>query len=153
MAKRGLRRKRTMRRSRKMHGGQSSVAANAGPVDSGNSYVLSQYGDGNTQWDNVFGPQSTSVMGNEIVNLQHPQQVPAMLYPMKGGSYGMNTMNTMDTMNTMKGGKRRTRKMRRRGGQLISAASATPFALWGMQNMFSRRVKSRRGKKSRRGRR
>ena len=134
MAKRGLRRKRTMRRSRKMHGGQCSVAANAGPVDSGNSYVLSQYGDGNTQWDNVFGPQSTSVMGNEIVNLQHPQQVPAMLYPMKGG-------------------KRRTRKMRRRGGQLISAASATPFALWGMQNMFSRRVKSRRGKKSRRGRR
>lgn len=134
MAKRGLRRKRTMRRSRKMHGGQSSVAANAGPVDSGNSYVLSQYGDGNTQWDNVFGPQSTSVMGNEIVNLQHPQQVPAMLYPMKGG-------------------KRRTRKMRRRGGQLITAASATPFALWGMQNMFSRRVKSRRGKKSRGGKR
>lgn len=133
MAKRGLRRKRTMRRSRKMHGGQSSVAANAGPVDSGNSYVLSQYGDGNTQWDNVFGPQSTSVMGNEIVNLQHPQQVPAMLYPMKGG-------------------KRRTRKMRRRGGQLISAASATPFALWGMQNIYSKKMKSRRGKKSRRGR-
>ncbi len=133
MAKRGLRRKRTMRRSRKMHGGQSSVAANAAPVDSGNSYVLSQYGDGNTQWDNVFGPQSTSVMGNEIVNLQHPQQVPAMLYPMKGG-------------------KRRTRKMRRRGGQLISAASATPFALWGMQNMYAKKMKSRRGKKSRRGR-
>jgi hypothetical protein len=133
MAKRGLRRKRTMRRSRKMHGGQSSVAANAGPVDSGNSYVLSQYGDGNTQWDNVFGPQSTSVMGNEIVNLQHPQQVPAMLYPMKGG-------------------KRRTRKMRRRGGQLITAASATPFALWGMQNMYSKKMKSRRGKKSRIGR-
>ena len=148
MAKRGLRRKRSMRRSRKMHGGQSSVAANAGPVDSGNSYVLSQYGDGNTQWDNVFGPQSTSVMGNEIVNLQHPQEVPAMMYPMKGGrSCGMNTMNAM------KGGKRRTRKMRRRGGQLISAASATPFALWGMQNMYAKKMKSRRGKKSRRGRR
>lgn len=131
MAKRSLRRMKSARRSRKMRGGQS-VASTALPVDSANSYVLSQYGDGNTQWDNVFGPQSTSVMGNEIVNLQHPQMNPAMLYPMKGG-------------------KRRTRRMRKRGGQLISAASAAPFALWGMQNMFSRR-KSRKSGSKRRGR-
>jgi len=121
-----------VRRSRKMRGGQS-VASTALPVDSGNSYVLSQYGDGNTQWDNVFGPQSTSVMGNEIVNLQNPQEVPAMLYPMKGG-------------------KRRSRRMRKRGGQLISAASAAPFALWGMQNMYSRRKSRKSGSKRRRGR-
>ena len=125
-----LRRKKTMRRSRKMRGGQSSVASTAGPVDSGHSYVLGQYGNGDTQWNNVFGPQSTSVMGNEIVNLQHPQQVPAMMYPMKGG--------------------RRTRRTRRRkGGNLLSAAAVTPFALWGIQRAYSRRMKSRRKGKGR----
>ena len=120
-------------RSKKMRGGQS-VASTALPVDSANSYVLSQYGEGNTQWDNVFGPQSTSVMGNEIVNLQHSQQNPAMLY-------------------TMKGGKRRTRRMRKRGGQVINAASVAPFALWGMQNMYSRRKSRKSGSKRRRRRR
>ena len=139
MAKRISRRKRNLSRSKKMYGG------NTAPVDSGHNFVLDHYGDGNTQWDNVFGPNSTSIMGNEIVNLEEPQRVPAMLYPMKGGS--SCGMNTMDTMNAMKGGKRRTRKMRSRGGQLISAASATPFALWGMQNMYSRKMKSRKMKK------
>lgn len=125
MAKRSFKKSKKMRRSRRMRGGQS-IADTAGPVDSGNSYVLSQYGDGDTQWNNVFGPQSTSVMGNEIVNLQHPQQVPAMLYPMKGG--------------------RRTRRMKKHGGQMATAIA--PFALWGVQNMYGKKMKSRKMKKS-----
>jgi hypothetical protein len=126
MAKRSLRKRMGIRRSKKMHGGQSSVALNAGDVspisvDSANGYVFSQYGNGDTQWNNVFGPNSTSTMGNEIVNLNHPQQTAANLYPMKGG---------------------RRRRMKR-GGQLLSPASVTPLALLAMQQAYGRRSSSK----------
>jgi hypothetical protein len=121
-----------------MRGGQS-VADNAmsvGGVESGHAYVEGQYGDGNTQWNNVFGPESTSIMGNEIVNLQHPQEVAAMLYPQTGGRRRA----------------RRSRRVRRRGGNLVTAASVTPFALWGMQRMYSRKTKPQKYTKSKRRR-
>ncbi len=124
--KHSLRRKRHGMHSRKrrMHGGQS-VAETAAPYTDGASYVLSQYGNGNVQWDNVFGPNSTSTMGNEIVNLNHPQQTAANLYPMKGGK-----------------GMRRKRITRKMGGNLAYAVA--PFALWGIQKSMGCRNKSRR---------
>lgn len=167
----------SFKRSRKMYskgmkGGMGhSISDTAGPVDSGNSYVLSQYGDGDTQWNNVFGPQSTSVMGNEIVNLQHPQQVPAMMY-MKGGKksrkmkkhggqlaavdiapfalWGVQNMygKKMDSRKQNMNGKKMnnySRKMKKRGGQL-TAANVAPFALWGIQNMYGKKMKSKNTK-------
>lgn len=123
--KHSLRRKRHGMHSRKrrMRGGQS-VAETAAPYSDAASYVLSQYGNGNTQTDNVFGPNSTSTMGNEIVNLNHPQQNPASMYPMKGG-----------------------RRMRRKGTRKMGgnlAYAVAPFALWGIQKSMSCRNKSRR---------
>ena len=124
MVKHSLRRKRTgaHSRRRRMHGGQ--VAATAAPYTDGSSYVLSQYGNMDTQWNNVFGPNSTSTMGNEIVNLNHPQQTPANLYPMKGG----------------KRRRAKGRKTVRRGGNLAYAVA--PFALWGLQKSIGCRNKS-----------
>lgn len=126
MVKHSLRRKRTgaHSRRRRMHGGQ--VAATAAPYTDGTSYVLSQYGNMDTQWNNVFGPNSTSTMGNEIVNLNHPQQNPASLYPLKGGK--------------RRRAKGKGKKTVRRGGNLAYAVA--PFALWGLQKSIGCRNKS-----------
>jgi hypothetical protein len=127
MVKHSLRRKRTGAHSRRrMHGGQ--VAATAAAYTDGPSYVLSQYGTMDTQWNNVFGPNSTSTMGNEIVNLNHPQQTPANLYPMNGGK--------------RRRAKGKGRKSVRRGGNLAYAVA--PFALWGLQKTIGCRNKSRK---------
>ena len=73
------------RRRRQRGGSAETQAAPApAPYSDGASYVYSNYGDGSTQWNNVFGPQSTSTMGNEIVNLNHPQMVQASV-PQGGG--------------------------------------------------------------------
>ena len=127
MVKHSLRRKRTGAHSRRrMRGGQPA------PYTDGASYVLSQYGNTDTQWNNVFGPNSTSTMGNEIVNLNHPQENAAMLYPLKGGK------------------KRRAkgRRTARRGGNLAYAVA--PFALWGLQKTVGCRNKSNKSNKTRR---
>ena len=71
-------------RRRRQRGGSAQVPAAPAPYSDAASYVYSNYGDGNAQWNNVFGPQSTSTMGNEIVNLNHPQMVQASV-PQGGG--------------------------------------------------------------------
>lgn len=60
-------------RRRRQRGGSEGAPAPpaSAPYSDAASYVGANYGDGNTQWNNVFGPQSTSTMGNEIVNLNH----------------------------------------------------------------------------------
>ena len=131
MVKHSLRRKRTgaHSRRRRMHGGQ--VAATAAPYTDGPSYVLSQYGNMDTQWNNVFGPNSTSTMGNEIVNLNNPQQTPANLYPQMNGGKRRSAKGK---------GKGKGRKTVRRGGNLAYAVA--PFALWGLQKSIGCRNKS-----------
>ena len=73
-------------RRRRQRGGfaEAQAAPAPAPYSDAASYVYSNYGDGNTQWNNVYGPQSTSTMGNEIVNLNHPQMVQAGV-PQGGG--------------------------------------------------------------------
>ena len=115
-------------RRRRQRGGADAPAAPApAPYTDGASYVAANYGDGNTQWNNVFGPQSTSTMGNEIVNLNHPQMVQA---------------------NVQAGGRRRrmSRKGKRGGffGNVVSQA-IVPFGLLALQNKYSRRLRHKRG--------
>jgi len=106
----------------------------AGGSEGAAPYVLSQYGDGNTQWDNVFRGSGPSPYGNQLVNLQHPGVTsPAMVpkpeppAPQAAGQ---------------KGGSRR----RRRGGFMGSVLSqaAVPFGLLALQQSYGRRMKSRR---------
>lgn len=112
-------------RRRRQRGGSEGAPA---PYSDGASYVYSNYGDGNTQWNNVFGPQSTSTMGNEIVNLNHPQMVQASV-PQGGGRR-----------------RRGTRKGKRGGffGNVVSQA-IVPFGLLALQNKYSRRLRNKRG--------
>jgi hypothetical protein len=114
------------RRRQRGGSGQPPVPAPA-PYSDAASYVGANYGDGNTQWNNVFGPQSTSTMGNEIVNLNHPQMVQA---------------------NVQAGGRRRrgTHKGKRGGffGNVVSQA-IVPFGLLALQNKYSRRHRNKRG--------
>lgn len=93
-------------------------------------YVLSQYGNGNTQWDNVFRASGPSPYGNQLVNLQHagvtsPAMVPKPEPPAAA----------------QKGGSRR-----RRGGFMgsVLTQAAVPFGLLALQQHYGRRVKSRR---------
>jgi len=117
-------------RRRRQRGGsaQAPPAPPAPAYTDGASYVGANYGDGNTQWNNVFGPQSTSTMGNEIVNLNHPQMVQANV-PQCGGRR-----------------RRGTRRGRRGGffGNVISQA-IVPFGLLALQNKYSRRLRHKRG--------
>ena len=109
------------RRHRK-GGSSGSSGSSPAPYSDGASYVLSNYGNGNTQWDNVF--VTGSKYGNEIVNLNHPSMTQASV--------------------PQSGGKRRTKK----GGywgQVLSQA-LVPFGLFAAQNKFSRRVRSNKNK-------
>ena len=116
------------RRRRQRGGSAEAQAAPApAPYSDGASYVYSNYGDGNTQWNNVFGPQSTSTMGNEIVNLNHPQMTQANV-PQGGGRR-----------------RRGTRKGKRCGffGNVVSQAIVT-FGLLALQNKYSRHMRNKR---------
>jgi hypothetical protein len=96
-------------------------------------YVLSQYGDGNTQWENVFASSGLSPYGNQVVNLQHagvtsPAMVPKPEPPAAPAA-------------AQKGGSRR-----RRGGFMgsVLTQAAVPFGLLALQQHYGRRMKSRR---------
>jgi len=111
----------------------------AGGTQGAAPYVLSQYGDGNTQWDNVFRGTGPSPYGNQVVNLQHggitsPAMVPnpATVAP---------PATTAPPVSGQKGGSRR-----RRGGFMGSVLSqaAVPFTLLALQQRYGRRMKSRR---------
>jgi len=97
-------------------------------------YVLSQYGDANTQWDNVFRGSGPSPYGNQLVNLQHPGVTSPAMVP--------KPEPPAPPAAGQKGGSRR----RRRGGFMGSVLSqaAVPFGLLALQQSYGRRMKSRR---------
>lgn len=106
----------------------------AGGAEGAAPYVLSQYGNGNTQWDNVFRGSGPSPYGNQLVNIQHPGVTsPASLSPPPA---------TTAPPAGQKGGSRR----RRKGGFMGSVLSqaAVPFGLLALQQHYGRRMKSRK---------
>jgi hypothetical protein len=110
----------------------------AGGTEGAAPYVLSQYGNGNTQWDNVFRGSGPSPYGNQIVNLQHPGVTsPASLSPPPA-----DTTPQTPPAATQKGGSRR----RRKGGFMGSVLSqaVVPFGLLALQQHYGRRMKSRK---------
>ena len=112
----------------------------AGGTEGSAPYVLSQYGNGNTQWDNVFRGSGPSPYGNQLVNLQHPGVTsPASLSPPPTSSAPPATTAPPAGQ---KGGSRR----RRRGGFMGSVLSqaVVPFGLLALQQRYGRRMKSRR---------
>lgn len=112
----------------------------AGGSEGAAPYVLSQYGNGNTQWDNVFRGSGPSPYGNQLVNLQHPGVTsPASLSPPPATT---TPPATTAPPAGQKGGSRRRRKGGFMGGILSQAA--VPFGLLALQHHYGRRMKSRR---------
>jgi hypothetical protein len=109
----------------------------AGGAEGAAPYVLSQYGDANTQWDNVFTGSAPSPYGNQLVNLQHPGVTSPAMVPKPEPP-----ATTAPPVSGQKGGSRR----RRRGGFMGSVLSqaAVPFTLLALQQRYGRRMKSRR---------
>ena len=100
----------------------------AGGSEGAAPYVLSQYGDGNTQWDNVFRGSGPSPYGNQLVNLQHP---------------GVTSPASLSPPPTQKGGSRKRGKKGGFMGSVLSQA-VVPFGLLALQQSYGRRMKSRR---------
>jgi hypothetical protein len=112
----------------------------AGGAEGAAPYVLSQYGDGNTQWDNVFRGTGPSPYGNQLVNLQHPGVTSAAMVPNPATA-------APPAGSEQKGGSRRRRK---RGGFFgnVLGQAAVPLTLLALQQRYGRRLKTRgRGRK------
>lgn len=95
-------------------------------------YVLSQYGNGDTQWNNVFRGSGPSPYGNQLVNLQHQ---------------GVTSPASLSPPPTQKGGSRKTGKGRGKKGGFIGSVlsqAVVPFGLLALQQSYGRRMKSRR---------
>ena len=103
------------RRSRKQRGGDSAWQS-----------VMNAVGSGNTQWQNVFGPNSRA-MGNQI-------------------THANGTPNTNMSLK-LKGGRRRRRG--KKGGNFLSTA-AVPFGLLALNHTYGRRSKGRKSRRTRR---
>lgn len=118
----GKRRKGHGRRSKKMKGG-----------DGGADWVTKNFGTGQQQWDNTFGPASTS-SGNLLPTL--PGAVAVLANNIPQGSFSNAAPYAQA------GGKGKKRKGKK-GGSFMSMISTAlvPLTLWGMQNKLTRKHK------------
>lgn len=110
-------------RRRRMRGG-----------DGGASWVLQNFGGGEDQWNNTFGPASITQQGNLLPTVQGAPAVLANNIPQGAAP-------------VQQGGRRRSRK----GGYWSSVLqqALVPFALLGIQNKFSKGRRYPSGQKTR----
>jgi len=118
----GKHRKGHGRRSKKMKGG-----------DGGADWVTKNFGTGQQQWDNTFGPASITNSGNLLPSVQGAPAVLANNIPQ--GSFS----NAAPYAQAGGKGKRKGKK----GGSFMSMISTAlvPLTLWGMQNRLTRKHK------------
>ena len=138
-------------RSRGMMGGShAAVAANAGSTGGGAAgWALSNFGNGDQQWWNTFGPKSLGVEnGNLLPTVVGAPAVLAQNTP-QGQNVGAYTLKSL-----MSGGGRggRGRRMKKtKGGMGMIATAAVPLTLLALQQSYGTRRKgsSRRGSRRR----
>ena len=118
----GKHRKGHGRRSKKMKGG-----------DGGADWVTKNFGTGQQQWDNTFGPASITNSGNLLPSVQGAPAVLANNIPQ--GSFS----NAAPYAQAGGKGKRKGKK----GGSFMSMISTAlvPLTIWGMQNRLTRKHK------------
>jgi hypothetical protein len=146
-------RSRAQRRQRQRGRHQRGGVGNApsGGYSDGASYVLSKYGDGNQQWDNVF--VKGSQWGNQLTTLDGSQpSSPLSFYnSQKGGrARGRGRSQRRQRMAHSQGG----RSMRRQRGQTRSRKGGffgaviqdalVPFGLFAAQNAYGKRTRKHR---------
>ena len=101
--------------------------------DGAGDWVLKNFGTENQQYENTFGNSGTSQQGNLLPTLPN---APAVVQ----GTFAQSSISP-NAANVMKGGKRRSK----RGGywaQVLNQA-LVPFGLIGLQQQFSKRMRSR----------
>lgn len=143
-------RNRNRSRSRGMMGG--SHAANAGSTGGGAAgWALNNFGNGNQQWWNTFGPKSLGIENGNL--LPTVVGAPAVLPGMtpQGQNVGAYTLKSL-----MSGGRRgrgRGRRMKKtKGGMGMLETAAVPLTLLALQQSYgSRRKGSRRRGTRKRG--
>ena len=146
---RSQKRSRGRNRSRGMMGGShADVATTIGSTGGGAAgWALSNFGNGNAQWNNTFGPQSLGInTGNLLPTLAG---APAVLTGMS--PQGINPPSQLFKMS---GGRRRKMK-KTKGGMGMITAAAVPLTLLALQQSYGSRRKgsSRKGSRRRGSRR
>jgi hypothetical protein len=123
---------------KKMYGGDAS------------NWVLSNFGNGQAQWDNTFSNGGPANVGNLLPTVSGAPAVLSYNVP-QGSNYA----------HVPKGGRSRGGRKGGNLGQMVGTA-AVPIGLWALQNKYTRRgfkvrksqrSKSRRSRRSRRYRR
>ena len=147
-------RNRNRSRSRGMMGGSHAAAA---PVSAGSTgggaagWALSNFGNGNQQWWNTFGPKSLGIENGNL--LPTVVGAPAVLTGMtpQGQNVGAYTLKSLMSG----GGKRRKGMKKTKGGMGMLATAAVPLTLLAMQQSYGTRRKgsSRKGTRRRGSRR
>ena len=144
---RSQRRQRQQKRGRHQRGGVGNGAS--GGYSDGSSYVLSKYGDGNQQWDNVF--VKGSQWGNQLTTLDGSQpSSPLSFYNSQKGGRARGRSQRRQRMSQSQGG----RSMRRQRGQTRSRKGGffgnvlqealVPFGLFAAQNAYGKRTRKNR---------
>ena len=140
-------RSRGRNRSRGMMGGSHSASANVANAGSGGGaadWVIKNFGLGDAQWNNTFGPQSLGVNTGNL--LPTVVGAPAVLTGMTAQG-----VNSPSQLLKMSGGRRRRKGMKRtKGGMGMLATAAVPLTLLAMQQSYGTRRNGSRRKGSRR---
>ena len=140
-------------RSRGMMGGSHAAAA---PVSAGSTgggaadWVIKNFGLGDAQWNNTFGPQSLGVNTGNL--LPTVVGAPAVLTGMT--AQGVNSPSQLLKMSGGKRGRGGRRMKKTRGGMGMLATAAVPLTLLAIQQSYgTRRRSSRKGSRRRGSRR
>jgi hypothetical protein len=138
-------RSRGRNRNRGMMGGSHAAAnvANAGSGGGAADWVIKNFGLGDAQWNNTFGPQSLGINTGNL--LPTVTGAPAVL----SGMTPQGT-NSPSQLLKMSGGRRRRRMKRTKGGMGMIATAAVPLTLLALQQSYGTRRKGSRRRGSRR---
>ena len=146
---------RSRNRNRGMMGGSHANAASVGSGSTGGGaagWALSNFGNGNAQWNNTFGPQSLGVENGNL--LPTVVGAPAVLTGMtpQGQNVGAYTLKSLMSG----GGRGRRRRMKKtKGGMGMIETAAVPLTILALQQSYGTRRKGsrRRGSRKRGSRR
>ena len=139
-------RSRGRNRSRGMMGGSHAAAnvANAGSGGGAADWVIKNFGLGDAQWNNTFGPQSLGVNTGNLLPTVAGAPAAIGFTPQ-----GVNSPSQLLKMSGGRGGRGRRMK-KTRGGMGMIATAAVPLTLLALQQSYGTRRNGSRRKGSRR---
>jgi hypothetical protein len=130
-----------------MMGGSHAAAANVANAGSGGGgaadWVIKNFGLGDAQWANTFGPQSLGVNTGNLL--------PTVVGAPAAIGFAPQGTNSPSQLLNMSGGRRRRKGMKRtKGGMGMLTTAAVPLTLLALQQTYGTRRKGSRRQGSRR---